>query len=317
MVLTRQGIKVTVVERGTLGAEASWAGGGILFPLLPWQYSEPVNKLALAGAALYPQLAQELIATTGIDPEYTACGMHVLPPFDISAAQRWCNTNAINIESSDQALWLPDVAQVRNPRLMQALRRWLEIHGVALMENTEISGLQVRNHRIHALKTSNGETFAADRYVVTAGAWSKPLLGEYTIDLDLRPIRGQMLLYKLPAGTLQHILYCDDFYLIPRRDGHILAGSTVEDVGYDKTTTPQVASDLHTKAVKLLPELAHQKILAHWSGLRPGSPDNVPLVAKHPILQNLWLNTGHFRYGVTMAPSSAQILANMMQAASP
>jgi glycine oxidase len=315
MVLTKQGIKVTVVDRGSLGAEASWAGGGILFPLLPWHYSEAVNELALAGAALYPELAEDLISSTGIDPEYTVSGMRALPHFDAAVALQWCATNAINVEAEGEALWLPDVAQVRNPRLMQALRQWLEMHGVALQEHTEITTLHTQEDRICALRTKNGEKLEADQYVITAGAWSKPLLGAYALDLDLKPMRGQMLLYKLPAGALQHILYCDDFYLIPRRDGHVLAGSTVEDVGYDKSTTPQVAIDLHNKAIKLLPALAGEKILAHWSGLRPGTPDNIPFIARHAALENLWLNTGHFRYGVTMATSSAQMLAQKMQTA--
>jgi len=316
MALTRQGNKVTVIDRGVLGAEASWAGGGILFPLLPWDYSEPVNKLALAGAALYPALAEELIASTGIDPEYTICGMRVLPHFDAAVAQQWCTAHGISAEIQNEELWLPQVAQVRNPRLIQALRQWLNIHGVVLKEHTEITALQTQADRVHTLQTSEGEKLSAGQYVITAGAWSKPLLGTYALESDLRPMRGQMLLYKLPSGTLQHILYGDDFYLIPRRDGHILAGSTVEDVGYDKSTSPQAAADLKRKAIGLLPALANCNPLAHWSGLRPGSPDNIPIIAKHPALENLWLNTGHFRYGVTMATASAQILVQEMQAVS-
>ncbi len=316
MALTRQGIKVTVVDRGVLGAEASWAGGGILFPLLPWDYSETVNELALAGAAIYPLLAEELITTTGIDPEYTVCGMRVLSHFDAAVAQQWCTTHGVSAEFQDDSLWLPQVAQVRNPRLIQALRQWLEIHGVILKEHTQITTLQTQSNRVRTLQTSEGESLSADRYVITAGAWSKPLLGTYALESDLRPMRGQMLLYKLPIGTLQHILYSDDFYLIPRRDGHILAGSTVEDVGYDKSTTPQAAADLQRKAIRLLPALASCNPIAHWSGLRPGSPDNKPIIAKHPVLENLWLNTGHFRYGVTMATASAQMLLQQMLASS-
>jgi glycine oxidase len=299
-----------------LGAEASWAGGGILFPLLPWQYSEPVNKLALAGAALYPALAEELIAASGIDPEYTVCGMRVLPHFDMAVAQQWCTAHGIRAEFQGEALWLPQVSQVRNPRLIQALRQWLVMHGVVLKEHTEITALHTQADRVHTLQTSDGEKLSACEYVITAGAWSKPLLGAFALESDLRPMRGQMLLYKLPIGTLQHILYSDDFYLIPRRDGHILAGSTVEDVGYDKSTTPQAAADLQRKAIRLLPALASGNPLAHWSGLRPGSQDNIPIIAKHPTLGNVWLNTGHFRYGVTMATASAQMLVQQMQAPS-
>lgn len=312
MALTKQGCKVTVLDRGVLGAEASWAGGGILFPLLPWHYSEEVNKLALAGAALYPGLVQELIDITGIDPEFTVSGMRVLPDFDRVIAQRWCQAHEINLELHGDQLWLPQVAQVRNPRLIKAVRSWLEINAVELREGTEIVGLKVHGDQISALQTKAGELLQADQYVVTAGAWSKQVLGPYALDIELKPMRGQMLLFKLAPGLLQEILYHEDFYLIPRKDGHILAGSTIEDVGYDKSTTPQAAADLYHKAVKLLPALTNAVPVKHWSGLRPGSPDNIPLIARHPALKNLWLNTGHFRYGVTMAPASADLLVNNM-----
>ena len=117
-------------------------------------------------------------------------------------------------------------------------------------------------------------------------------------------MRGQMLLYRLAPDRLPHIRYREDFYLIPRRDGHILAGSTVEDVGFDKSTTASTAAQLAAKAAALLPALADAPIVKHWSGLRPGSPDNIPVIARHPHIENLYLNTGHFRYGVTMAPAT-------------
>jgi glycine oxidase len=148
--------------------------------------------------------------------------------------------------------------------------------------------------------------------VLTAGAWSRGLLGGHAMDIRIKPMRGQMLLYRLAPGTLEHILYSEDFYLIPRRDGHILAGSTVEDVGFDKSSTPQAAADLRRKASRLLPALADAPVVKHWSGLRPGSPENIPTIARHPNFDNLYLNAGHFRYGVTMAPASAEMLADLM-----
>jgi glycine oxidase len=313
MALSKQGFKVTLLDRGVLGTEASWAGGGILFPLLPWHYGEAVNQLALAGAALYPALVQELIAVTGIDPEFTVSGMRVLPDFDSAVAQRWCKAHEVNFEVHGDELWLPQVAQVRNPRLIKAMRRWLELNAVELKEGTEIVALKAHAGRISALETQAGELLQADQYVVTAGAWSKQILGSFALDIELKPMRGQMLLFKLAPGILQEILYRADFYLIPRQDGHILAGSTIEDVGYDKSTTPQAAADLYHKAVKLLPALANAVPVKHWSGLRPGSPGNIPVIARHPALENLWLNTGHFRYGVTMAPASANMLVSNMQ----
>lgn len=318
MAFVKRGARVTLVERGELGMESSWAGGGILFPLLPWHYSEAVNRLAMAGAACYPALAEELRTTTGIDPEYTVSGMLIHPDFfDAEAAQQWCAGHGVIAEIREGKLWLPQVGQVRNPRLMQALRASLESRGVRIVENTELTPLQADGERIAAWTDTGGQRYEADAFVLTAGAWSRGLLGEHALDIRIKPMRGQMLLYRLAPGTLEHILYREDFYLIPRRDGHILAGSTVEDVGFDKSATPEAAADLHRKASHLLPALADAPIVKHWSGLRPGSPENIPTIDRHPSFDNLYLNTGHFRYGVTMAPASADMLADLMDGRPP
>jgi glycine oxidase len=312
LVLAQRGWQVTIVDRGALGGEASWAGGGILFPLLPWDYSDPVNQLALAGAARYPQLCEELRDTTGINPEYQACGMRVLPPFDERTALAWCQAHGLEAELQQGELWLPQVAQVRNPRLMQSLKAKLQMLGVVLYEHTELLPLQAESGNVTGWRSQNGRNFAANAYVLTAGAWSRPLLGAHVLPVELKPMRGQMLLYRLPPNALENILFQDDFYLIPRLDGHILAGSTVEDVGFDKSTTAEAARELAAKAHALLPQLADAPLLRHWSGLRPGSPENQPVIARHPGLDNLYLNTGHFRYGVTMAPESAHRLTELL-----
>lgn len=312
LALARRGWQVTIVDRGEAGGESSWAGGGILFPLLPWNYSEAVNRLALAGAAAYATLCEELYSATGIDPQYRVSGMAVRGDFVEEAALQWCQRHGVAYQLQEGGLWLPDVAQARNPRLMRALRAELLRCGVRLLENTELPALPANDGRIDAWSDSQGRRFEADVFIVTAGAWSSGLLGRLEPRIEVKPMRGQMLLFQLPPGYLTRILYHEDFYLIPRNDGHILAGSTVEDAGFDKSTTAQAAADLQRKAASLLPELADAPVIKHWSGLRPGSPGNVPVIARHPAFDNLYLNTGHFRYGVTMAPASAEILAGLI-----
>jgi glycine oxidase len=312
LALAERGWRVTLIDQGRLGNESSWAGGGILFPLLPWKYTEPVNRLALAGAASYATLADQLRETTGIDPQYQRHGMQVLPALDLETALAWCGTNGVAAEADTNGLWLPEVAQARNPRLMQALRAMLEIRGVSIIEHTQLAPLADDAVRITQWHDTEGRVWAADAYVLTAGAWSRQLLGTHALSLTIKPMRGQMLLYQLPPETLPHMLYHQDFYLIPRKDGHILAGSTVEDVGFDKATTPEAACELAAKAAYLLPQLADAPVLKHWSGLRPGSSDNIPVIDRHPDFDNLYLNTGHFRYGVTMAPAGAEILAHVV-----
>lgn len=311
--LVKRGWQVTLIDRGPVGGEASWAGGGILFPLLPWKYREEVNRLALAGMARYPVLCEELLQTTGIDPEYQACGMLALPEFGGESALAWCRAHEFQAEMRGDALWLPQVAQVRNPRLLRALKARLEQLGAVIHEQMELLPLPMDSGTVRQWQASSGQLFEADAFVLAAGPWSRGLIQEHAISAELKPMRGQMLLYQLPQGRLNTMLFREDFYLIPRRDGHILAGSTVEDVGFDKSITDTAAEALAAKAAALLPELRDAPLIRHWSGLRPGSPENVPVIARHPEFDNLFLNTGHFRYGVTMAPFCAELLADLLE----
>jgi glycine oxidase len=122
-----------------------------------------------------------------------------------------------------------------------------------------------------------------------------------------------MLLFKLEPGALDTILFCKGLYLIPRRDGHVLVGSTLEDVGFDKSTDDATRIRLHAQATELLPELADAQPVRHWAGLRPGSPDNLPIIDRHPDFENVFINAGHYRYGVTLAPASAELLVALME----
>ena len=314
--LARDGARVTVVERGMAGAESSWAGGGILSPLLPWHYTAPVNQLCNLGNALYPDWVAALQAATGIDPEYWRCGMRVLPPFAADMARDWCTQHVWPLVQDDGALWLPGVAQVRNPRLIKALRAAVLARGIKLLENTAITAVIQTDSHISAVETTHGR-MAAATYIVTAGAWSQTVLGELAPHWPIKPMRGQMLLFRAAPGTLNHVILQQGIYLIPRRDGHILAGSTVEDVGFDKATTVTAYDMLHAAALALLPALKDAPVIMHWSGLRPGSVDNIPTIARHPQIENLYANTGHFRYGVTMAPASARLLVSLIVGTAP
>lgn len=325
--LVDRGCRVTLVERGEIASqhsgEASWAGAGLLFPLLPWMYSDAVNRLALTGASLYPALCERLHSETAIDPEYQQSGLLILPKFDTEAAQAWCAANHVAAEpalasqlieqslSPGDGLWLPTVGQVRPPHLLQALRKALQRHGVKLLEHTELKPLP-ELERLDEWETVHGEKLQADKFVVTSGAWSFELLRANAMKLNIKPMRGQILLYRQPAQALEHMVYREGFYLVPRKGGLLLAGSTLEDVGFDTSTTEGVKNDLRAKAEAILPVLKNMPILKHWSGLRPGTPENLPTIAGHPMVENLYLNTGHFRYGLTMAPCSSQMIAALI-----
>lgn len=315
LALHDRGCQVTLVERNVVAAqtsgESSWAGAGILFPLLPWMYKDAVNQLAMTGARLYPALCGRLLGETGIDPEYTQSGLQILPTVDEAAAINWCDSYQVPIQQNSNGLFLPFVAQVRPPHLLQALRQLLIQENVTLLENTQLEPLKNVND-IDGWRTNTGAVLAADAFVVTSGAWSFDLLKETAAGLNIKPMRGQILLYENVTEKLEHIIYSNGFYLVPRRDGLLLAGSTLEDVGFDTRTTEDVKQVLQTKAESILPSLKHAAIRKHWSGLRPGTPDNLPTIAQHPSIKNLYLNTGHFRYGLTMAPASAAQMVELV-----
>lgn len=317
--LLQAGYKVTLVERGQVGQEASWAGGGILSPLCSWNYQESVTRLAHRGMEMFAEAAESLHQITGINPEYQRSGMLVLPPFEKAQAQQWCGQHQfaaqpVNVSDylpieNQTGLLLPEVAHVRNPRLIAALRKRVEMLGGVILEQHEVQSFQCETGRITALKTTQGK-LCAEAYVVTAGAWSKQLLGEYALQLDIRPIRGQILLFKFDSPPFQPILLKKDLYIIPRRDGHVLVGSTLEDVGFDKSTTIEARDSLLLRVREVFPEWRNVEPIKQWSGFRPGSPDNIPTIGRHPNIDNLYLNSGHYRYGVTMSLASAELLLN-------
>jgi glycine oxidase len=317
--LLQAGYKVTLVERGQVGREASWAGGGILSPLCSWDYQESVTRLAHRGMAMFADAAESLQQATGIDSEYQHSGMLVLPPFPEEQAKRWCEQHQFTVQSvnasdylpleNQTGLLLPEVAQVRNPRLISALRKRVEMLGGTILEQHEVQSFSDEAGRITALHTTQG-TLAAGAYIVTAGAWSRQLLGEYALQLDIRPIRGQILLFKFDAPPFQPIVIKKDLYVIPRRDGHVLVGSTLEDVGFDKSTTPEARESLLKRVREIFPDWKNIQPIKHWAGFRPGSADNIPTIGRHPTIDNLYVNSGHFRYGVTMSFASAEVLLN-------
>jgi glycine oxidase len=327
--LVAAGARVAILERGAVGRESSWAGGGILSPLHPWRYADAVTALAQAGQARYAALCATLAAETGIDPEWTPSGLLMLG-LDAEERERaaaWAGRFGYRLEPSDAAatraheprlaapaaaVWMPEVAQVRNPRLLKALRASLATAGVAFREAAEVSGFTLADGRLDGLRLRDGSRLTAGRVVVAGGAWTGELLAATGLALPVVPVRGQMILFRGPPGLLGRIVLAGNRYLIPRRDGRILAGSTLEAVGFVKETTSEARDDLHAAAVALVPALAELPIEAQWAGLRPGSPTGVPFIGEHPEITGLFVNAGHFRNGVVLGLASAQLAADLV-----
>lgn len=314
--LARRGMKIVLADRGQLDGGSSWAGAGILSTLPPWVYADEISRLALAGMRAWPARAEEIDQAANISPEFWTCGMRVLMEDNPQTALEWCQAHDLPAEKASNAVWLPTVSQVRNPRLLASMKEFAFSLGVRLLLDCTVTGFKTENDRIVFAQTNQGERHA-DLYVLATGAWSGLPLDNVLPAPNVRPMRGQMLLYAPGSHALDHIVLDNGFYLVPRKDGHLLAGSTVEDAGFDASTTPQALNALHEHACQILPPLRGHAPIKSWAGLRPGSPDNLPIIDRHPDFENLWVHAGHFRYGVTMAPASSRLLAEFMTSQTP
>ena len=322
------GATVAVIEKNLLGQESSWAGGGILLPLYPWRQAQAITRLAVQSLSLYPALAAQLIADTGKDPEWTPCGLLITKNPDIAEAVGWCQTNHIAFQrpdadffnglvtQPDNPLWLPKIAQARNPRLVKSLKQDLINKGVTLIEHCELTSVTLAQNRITGINTTTGK-FAVNQLIISAGAWTGQLFRQLFPELsgdapNIAPVKGQMLLFDARPETLQTMVLDGDQYLIPRRDGKILAGSTVEQDDFNKSTTTEARDKLTEFALNLLPALKNAPLTHHWAGLRPGTELGIPYIAKHPDICNLSINAGHFRNGLVMGPASAQLMVDLI-----
>jgi len=324
--LAEAGLRVALLERQAVGRESSWAGGGILSPLNPWHVSEPITALCRWSQAIYRQLAEDLREHTHIDPEWLQSGLLFADCDDLAKATHWAEAQGVRFErlaaaelarrepeirsAGGSPLLLPDIGQVRNPRLLRALRKDVELRGVALLEHHPADAIKLERGQAVGV-TCGQETLTAAAYVVTAGAWSALLAGDSGLaGVAVAPVKGEMLVFDSPPGLLNHIVLSRGRYLIPRKDGRILAGSTVENAQFDKSASDSARAALRDFACGLLPALRGCQIEKHWAGLRPGSPEGIPVIGPHPDVANVYFNCGHFRNGLVTAPASACLLAD-------
>ncbi|AEA71267.1 MULTISPECIES: glycine oxidase ThiO [Pseudomonas] len=326
--LASEGQRVVLLDRSSVGQESSWAGGGIVSPLYPWRYSPAITALAHWSQDFYPQLGERLFAATGIDPQVHVTGLYWLDLDDQDEALAWAEREGRPMRAVDisavhdavpvlgagfsRAIYMADVANVRNPRLVKSLKAaLLAMPNVTLHEHCEVSGFIRDGGRVVGVHSSAGE-IRGDEVVLAAGAWSGELLKTLGLKLPVEPVKGQMILYKCASDFLSSMVLAKGRYAIPRRDGHILVGSTLEREGFDKTPTDTALESLKASAQQLIPALAGAEVVGHWAGLRPGSPEGIPYIGEVPGVAGLWLNCGHYRNGLVLAPASCQLFTDLM-----
>lgn len=326
--LAKCGLQVTLLERGTVGTEASWAGAGMIPP--GDRTSPSGHALAAWSAQLWPQLSRELREATGLDNGYRRCGALQFEVPDeeslTSAVDDWRRLGvAVEVVEKSRlkslayslnpayarAALLPDLAQVRNPWHLQALRQGCAALGVRILEESPVLGWEVRDGRLLAARTPV-ENFSAGQFVMAAGAWTSELLRELGGTLEIEPVRGQIVLYQADPGLLPLVLEAGRRYLVPREDGRILVGSTEERVGFVKANTETAVTELMEFAVDLVPGLRNVPVERTWSGLRPAAIRGRPWIGPARDYSNLFVAAGHFRSGLSNSPATARLIRQMI-----
>ena len=341
--LAKKGLRVGVVDRSQMGREASWAGAGMIPPGVPsshFHLATPLEQLAGLSSNAYANWSTELREATGIDNEYRRCGAVQISLSEEEAAslhertERWKLTGiqfeslashaiseiepeiGLSSSAAHPAFLLPAEAQIRNPRHLAALESACRLEGVQLLANNAVSEFEISAGRVQQAVTSLGDLYA-DRFLLTGGCWTGELAQTLGIEIPLKPIRGQMVLLKGPPGLVRHNIGAGQRYIVPRRDGHILLGSTMEDVGFEKGNTEEAVEELLAFGRTLIPALAKLPVEQTWSGLRPATESELPLIGPIAGFENAWIATGHLRSGLQMSVGTAQAIADLIQGQKP
>jgi glycine oxidase len=329
--LCQRGLGVTVIERGIPGAEASSAAAGILGPQMEAEGPGPLLELGLKSRALYPALAAELRDLTGIDVGYDRSGVLAVA-FDeageaaLSARRAWQLARGLRVDSLSgeaararepalgpavrAALAFNDDAQVVARELARAFSQAAAGAGARFLTGRYVRRVLIDNGAVTGLEL-DGDVLPAATVVVAAGSWSGLVEGAGVPPAIVRPARGQLVSIETRPPLFRHVVSAPGGYLVPRRDGTVLAGSTVEMAGFRKEVTVGGLAAILTLARMVIPALADAPVTGSWSNFRPFTEDHLPVMGATAV-RGLVLATGHFRNGILLAPITAQAIAELI-----
>ncbi|MBL7995686.1 FAD-dependent oxidoreductase [bacterium] len=335
--LRNQKLRIAVVEKGTPGKEASWASVGMLEPqlIITQDFLKEENSiqrlflnLCIESQFIFEEYIRRIEWVSKVNCEYRKEGILKLIPPDETADEKIAWLARIGIrghywspEETEErepalaegysAIHLPGNHQVENRKLVKALTYACKQTQVEILENCAITDFKVVNDAV-ADVSGPTETFSAAHYVLTAGAWTSQFPGLHGIIPDIRPMRGQIFSMQMPHERfVRHAGSLDDFYYVPRNDGRILIGSTVEDAGFNKSVSNDVTDGFLKKLETIFPNSVYFKAIESWAGLRPVSEDRFPVLGE-TALGNLYVASGHFRNGILLMPITARLMADMI-----
>ncbi len=335
--LARAGLSVRVLEKNRLGREASWAAAGVL-AAGNWQRRDPLVEFQRKSLRMYPLFCAELAEASGIDPEYVNCGSVELlcdeqrfrmAQAEVDAAQAFLDAKGEPVLCLLSPREVAEIeprltggilgaklctfnSQVRNPRLLRALAAAAEKAGARLMEGCAAVAMRRAGDRVIGVGGTDGD-WIAPYTILCAGAWSSLLDESLGKRIRVYPVRGQIALLQAVPGLLGHIVKHRKSYLVPRRDGLVVAGSTEEhDSGFDPAVTAEGLGRVLAMTQQMAPPLAGARFVQGWAGLRPATPDRRPFIGAVPGFDGLLVATGHFRTGLGLAPLTAEIIADLV-----
>lgn len=324
--------RITILERGQAGREASYAAAGMLAPHAEAVRADEFFHFCQDSNRLYPQFAAELLAETGIDIELDRSGTLYLALTETDARENqrrfdWQRAAGLAVErlsapevrklepfvspDAREALFFPNDWQVENRRLLAALQRYAALNQIEIVENAAVERLLIENGKVVGAQTATG-TFAAETVVLTAGAWTSLIeTGDFALP-KIEPVRGQIIAFQTAKRLFQRVIYSPRGYLVPRLDGRILIGATVENAGFDKSVTAAGVELLRENALEIAPSLVNLNVAERWAGLRPRAADGLPILGAFPGIANLYVAAAHYRNGILLAPKTAEIITNLL-----
>ena len=319
--LRKRGATVLIVERGEPGREASYAAGGMLVDC-PLETPAALQPLATASARMYPEFAYELEIDSGMKVDLRDHGTILFP-----SAEHLHQAQASGFLPASLTALEPALAETNSQRpafylrersvdpraLTTAAWKTAKHRSVDFSSGDEVTAVTVTDGRAIGVTTTK-TAFHAAKIVNCAGAWSGQIPPH---KFPTRPVKGQMLCLVVHSHTLlKHVIRSPEAYLIPRSDGRLLVGATVEEAGFDKRTDLATIQRLHKAAIALMPKLADAKILEDWAGLRPGTPDALPILGETET-PGYYVATGHFRDGILLAPITAEVMTAVIEDRAP
>jgi len=331
--LASRGLEVVVVDRGEPGGEASGAAAGMLSPQADADAPSPLFDFALESRELYPEWSRSLREETGIDVGYRKTGLlRCLAggepgAGEAFAAAAWQRAKGLRVEKLSRAsmpqgiadrlapgiaaaVSFPDEAVVDPRKLTRAAWLCAERRGAKVLTGVAVRGLRLERGVCRGFETDAGP-FVARCVVDAAGAWAAAFDDRLAVAVPVERVRGQIVEVRLAGRPLETVVSSEEVYLVPRPDGTVLIGSTIERVGFRREVTAGAVARLLERAERLLPEIASARFVTAWAGLRPGSPDGWPLLGPSSI-EGLFLAAGHFRNGILLAPATARHMSDLL-----